>query len=192
MKGRDQGSAAYRGGIESGGESPRSVLGLPDLRDPVVHAERQLLQVLIQFPGMIDASAIAAIPTDAFVAPAHRAVFDGLRAATYDSTRPLTAWIEQLRGTTPLILHDYLAELSVAELPTTMDENERPERRYAEALLSRVHEVALTRSISNLMVQVRQLDSADLSSSGQSRELYSELQDLQRQLATLRETTAGR
>lgn len=190
--GRDDGSGAYGGGGGRQDESTVAALGLPDLRDPVVHAERQLLQVLVQFPGMVDAAAIAEIPTDGFAAPAHRAVFDGVRAATYDPTRPLTAWIEQLRGSTPLILHDYLAELSVAELPTTMDEHGRPERRYAEALLARVHEVALTRSISNLMVKVRQRDSGDPAEADQSRELYTELQDLQRQLATLREMMAGR
>ncbi|MBC7309305.1 MAG: DNA primase [Tetrasphaera sp.] len=190
--GRRDGSTAYPGGGEYAGESPRSVLGLPDLRDPVVHAERQLLQVLIQYPGMVDPSVIDEIPVEGFVAPAHRAVFEGLRAAAYDATRPLTAWIEQLRGTTPLILHDYLAELSVAELPTTMDEHQRPERRYVEALLSRVLEISLTRSISDLMVEVRQLDSADAGTPGQSRALYAELQELQRRLASLRETMAGR
>src|SRR5690606_14516685 len=165
----------------------------PNLRDPVVNAERQLLQVLIQFPGMVDASGIAAIPVDAFVAPAHRAVFEALLAATYDPARPLTAWIEQIRAAAPVVVHDYLAELAVADLPIVLDEHTmRPQRRYVEALLSRVHEVALTRSIANLMVQVRQLDSGGAGEPAQTRALYAELQGLQRQLATLREEMAGR
>ncbi|NLE11718.1 MAG: hypothetical protein GX630_09430, partial [Actinobacteria bacterium] len=69
---------------------------------------------------------------------------------------------------------------------------QRPERRYVEALLSRVLEISLTRSISDLMVEVRQLDSADAGTPGQSRALYAELQELQRRLASLRETMAGR
>ena len=55
-----------------------------------------------------------------------------------------------------------------------------------------MHEVALTRTIANLMVQVRQLDGGDQSDPTQTRALYSELQDLQRKLATLREEMAGR
>lgn len=165
----------------------------PNLRDPVVHAERQLLQVLVQFPGMVDPAGIAAIPVEAFVAPVHRAVFEALLTATYDPARPLTAWLEQIRAAAPVVVHDYLAELAVADLPTALDENTlRPQRRYVEALLARVHEVSLTRSISNLMVQVRQQDSAGPGEADQTRELYSELQDLQRKLATLREEMAGR
>ena len=187
-----QGSDAYP---NPGGSRPstEAIYGLPDLRDPLIHAERQLLQVLIQYPEMVDPAAVAAIPMDGFSAPAHRVILEGLRAARYDQARPLTAWIEQLRTTTPLSLHDLLAELSVADLPATRDESTgRPERRYVEALLQRVHEVALTRTISTLMVQVRQLDGGDQNDPTQTRALYTELQDLQRKLATLREEMAGR
>jgi len=90
-------------------------------------------------------------------------------------------------------VHDYLAEVAVAELPTALDEHTmRPQRRYVEALLARVHEVSLTRSIANLMVQVRQRDSAGTEQPEQTRELYAQLQDLQRKLASLREELAGR
>jgi DNA primase len=184
------GRTAYPHGA---GEEPGPTIGAPDLRDPLVHAERQLLQVLLQYPGMVDPSAVASIPADAFVAPAHRAVFEAVRSATHDPTRPLTAWVEQVRVGAPLVVHDYLGELLVADLPAALDENTgRPHRRYVEALLSRVHEVALTRSISNLMVRVRQIDTGGGDGSDDTRDLYAELQALQRRLATLRETTAGR
>lgn len=187
--GHGQGSGAYPGDSQ-----PAAALyAAPDLRDPLIQMERQLLQVLIQYPEMVDPSAVVAIPIDGFSAAAHRVVFEGIRAATYDPTRPLTAWIEQLRGAIPLALHDYLAELSVADLPAARDpDTSRPERRYIEALLQRVHEVALTRTIANLMVQVRQLDAGEQRDPEQTRSLYAELQGLQRQLATLREEMAGR
>ena len=186
----DQAAGAYPGGPEGGG-SP--TIGAPDLRDPIVHAERQLLQVLIQYPGMVDPGAIAEIPLQAFVAPAHRAVFDAVRSATYDPARPLTAWLEQIRTAAPIVVHDYLSELAVADLPSALDTNTgRPQRRYVEALLARVHEVALTRSISDLMVRVRQVDTGGVEDPEQTRDLYAELQTLQRRLATLRESMAGR
>jgi DNA primase len=185
---QDRASSAY-----PEAEAVSRTIGAPDLRDPVVHAERQLLQVLIQYPGMVDASAITEIPLEAFVAPAHRAVFDAVRAATYDPARPLTAWLEQIRVAAPVVVHDYLSELAVADLPSALDDNTgRPQRRYVEALLSRVHEVALTRSISDLMVRVRQVDTGADNDPDETRDLYSELQELQRRLANLRETTAGR
>ena len=186
----DQASTAYPGGPEGAG-SP--TIGAPDLRDPLVHAERQLLQVLIQYPGMVDESGILGIPVEAFVAPAHRTVFEAVRSAAYDPDRPLSAWLEQIRTAAPVVVHDYLSELAVADLPSALDENTgRPQRRYVEALLARVHEVALTRSISDLMVRVRQVDTGGAQDPDGSRELYAELQDLQRRLATLRESMAGR
>lgn len=169
------------------------LVGLPDLRDPLVQAERQLLQVILQFPETLDASAVADIPPEAFMAAAHRAVFESVRGLAYDPGRPLTAWLDLIRAHTPLALHDYLAELAVADLPTALDDNTgTPPRRYVEALVSRLHEVALTRSISDLMVQVRQLDTGGQADPVATRGLYQQLQDLQRRLATLRETTAGR
>ncbi|MCA1783124.1 MAG: DNA primase [Dermatophilaceae bacterium] len=185
---QEQASSAY-----PGADAGSPTIGAPDLRDPLVHAERQLLQVLIQYPGMVDPSAIQGIPVEAFVAPAHRAVFEALRSVTFDDSRPLTAWLELIRAAAPLVVHDYLSELAVADLPSALDENTgRPQRRYVEALLSRVHEVALTRSISDLMVRVRQVDTGGENDPDETRELYAELQALQRTLATLRETTAGR
>jgi len=187
---QEQASSAYPG---AAAEGVSRTIGAPDLRDPLVHAERQLLQVLVQYPGMVDPSALAEIPLGAFLAPAHRVVFDAVRAATYDPARPLTAWLEQIRQAAPLVVHDYLSELAVADLPSALDESTaRPQRRYVEALLSRVHEVALTRSISDLMVRVRQADTGGGNDPDETRDLYSELQDLQRRLATLREATAGR
>jgi DNA primase len=185
---QDRASSAY-----PQAEAASPTIGAPDMRDPLVHAERQLLQVLIQYPGMVDQSGIAGIPVAAFVAPVHRTVFDAVRSATYDPARPLTAWLEQIRTAAPVVVHDYLSELAVADLPSALDENTgRPQRRYVEALLSRVHEVALTRSISDLMVRVRQVDTGGDNDSDASRDLYAELQDLQRKLATLRESMAGR
>lgn len=189
-------TAEVRGPAEASTAYPQDgppVLPGPDLRDPVVHAERQLLQVLVQFPDMVDPAGVAAIPVEAFTAPAHRAVFEAILTATYDPARPLTAWVEQIRAAAPVVVHDYLAEVAVAELPTALDEHTmRPQRRYVEALLARVHEVSLTRSIANLMVQVRQRDSAGTEQPEQTRELYAQLQDLQRKLASLREELAGR
>lgn len=182
---------AYR--PDEQGQGQPHLVGLPDLRDPLVQAERQLLQVVLQFPETIDATAIADLPPEAFMAPAHRAVFEAVRGLVFDPTRPLSAWLDLIREHTPLALHDYLAELAVADLPTALDENTgAPPHRYVQALLSRLHEVALTRSIQDLMVQVRQLDTGGQGDPASTRELYQRLQDLQVRLADLRETTAGR
>ena len=172
-------------------QQPRLV-GLPDLRDPLVQAERQLLQVILQFPETLDASAIADIPPEAFMAPAHRAVFESVRGLVYDPARPLSTWLDLIRSHTPLALHDYLAELAVADLPTALDDNTgAPPRRYVEALLSRLHEVALTRSISDLMVQIRQLSNDPAAEGDRVRELQVQVARLERKQALLRDARFG-
>src|SRR5690349_13703309 len=62
-------------------EEARAALPAPDLRDPVVFAERQLLQTLLQYPDSFEPADIDSLDAEAFTAPAHRAVFDGIRAA---------------------------------------------------------------------------------------------------------------
>ena len=56
-------------------------LARPDLRDPVVSAERQLLQAVLQFPSLLDPAGFESIAPDSFSAPAHRAVHDAIQAA---------------------------------------------------------------------------------------------------------------
>ena len=65
-------------GAEPPAESALGVLPAPNQRDPLVAAERQLLQVLLQYPELVSAAVLDLIPFDAFVAPAHRAVFEAI------------------------------------------------------------------------------------------------------------------
>ena len=55
-------------------------LARPDLRDPVVAAERQLLQAALQFPSLVDPAGFESIAADSFSAPGpSRAVHDAIR-----------------------------------------------------------------------------------------------------------------
>ncbi|HWO50945.1 MAG TPA: DNA primase, partial [Ornithinibacter sp.] len=56
------------------GPGEAASLPVPDLRDPVVFTERQLLQALIQYPGQFTDATVDALRPEEFVAPAHRAV----------------------------------------------------------------------------------------------------------------------
>ena len=81
-----------------------------------------------------------------------------------------------------------VAELAVAALPTRMDKaTGLPERRYVDALLVRVQEVTLTRKIADAMSAMRRMAADPHSDPAGARALSAELQDLQRELAQLRE-----
>ena len=81
-----------------------------------------------------------------------------------------------------------VAELAVASLPTRMDRaTGLPERRYIDALLTRVQEVSLTRRIADAMSAMRRMATDSHSDPAAARSLSGELQELQRELATLRD-----
>ncbi|SDP10572.1 DNA primase [Pedococcus dokdonensis] len=170
-------------------EEARAALPTPDLRDPIVFAERQLLQTLLQYPDSFSPDDVDKVSSDAFTAPAHRAVFDGVRGAG-GPQRGLSvqAWADRVTQAAPLAVHGLVAELAVASLPTRMDRaTGLPERRYIDALLMRVQEVSLTRKIADAMSAMRRMATDPHTDPAQARTLSGELQELQRELATLRD-----
>ncbi len=160
----------------------------PDLRDPVVLLERQLLQVVLQYPALVDKAELDALDAAAFSAPAHRAVFDGVvGAGGLQPGLTTAAWADAVVQAAPSAVHSLISELAVSALPVTMDKTTgQPSRRYVDSLTLRLREMALTRRISDALSQLRRLDTAGTPDPARQRELGVELQDLQRELATMR------
>ncbi|MEP6798464.1 MAG: toprim domain-containing protein, partial [Lapillicoccus sp.] len=164
------------------------VMPRPDLRDPVAMLERQLLQVVLQFPHLIAVGELEAIDPSAFGAPAHRAVFDGVvGAGLLPGDRSAATWTDAVRQAAPSAVHGLVSELAVATLPVRMEKaTGQPSRRYVASLTMRLREMTLTRRISDALSQLRRLDTSGEGDPARQRELGVELQTLQRELATLR------
>ena len=131
----------------------------PNLRDPLVYAERQLLQALIQYPQQFTVGTIEELPPEAFTAPAHRAVFDGVRmSATQAHGASTAAWVSRVGDAAPLAVRGLISELSVAPLPTKYDTSTGlPPQRYLDSLVAGVLDAYLSRGIANEMAGVRRL-----------------------------------
>jgi len=162
-------------------------LARPDLRDPVVSAERQLLQAVLQFPSLIDPAGFESIAVESFSAPAHRAVFDAIRTAGgIEAANGPGHWTNRVSDAAALTVRPLVSELAVAPVPVRFDpQTGLPERRYVDELLVRIQEVALTRQIGDAISAMRRVPPDD---SAAGRELGIHLQTLQRELATLRST----
>ena len=176
----DQGDGHTDQGREHAFEMAR-----PDLRDPVVSAERQLLQAALQFPSMVDPAGFESIAPDSFSAPAHRAVHDAIRAAggIEAASRP-GHWADRVSEAAALTVRPLVSELAVAPVPARFDKaTGQPEPRYVEGLLIRIQEVALTRQIGDAISAMRRLPPDETAA---SRQLGVQLQTLQRELAALR------
>lgn len=134
----------------------------PNLRDPVVNNERQLLQALLQYPTRFTTETIDAIPTVAFTAPAHSAIFDGVRTvAGRAATLSTAAWAAAVTEAAPLAVRGLLAELSVAPLPTKVDTTTGlPPQRYLESLVIGVHDSGLSRQIADETAAIRRLQNS--------------------------------
>ncbi|MCH8612767.1 DNA primase [Arsenicicoccus dermatophilus] len=159
----------------------------PDLRDPVVAAEQQLLQCLLQHPGLFDAAAVDALEPEAMVAPAYQLVVAGLQAAGGLATaagRSGQAWTSAVAEHVDEEVRPLVIELAVAPIPSRLDpQTGAPSRRYADELILRVREVSLRRRIADAISALQRMDPTQAE---EARSLGIRLQGLQRELAALR------
>ena len=145
---------------EPSAEEARAALPAPDLRDPVVFAERQLLQTLAAVPRQLRRRRRRRARARRLHRPGPpRRLRRGARsrrpAARARPPRPGPTAVIQAA---PLAVRGLVAELAVAPLPTRFDKaTGLPERRYIDALVTRVQEVSLTRRIADAMSAMRRM-----------------------------------
>ena len=97
----------------------------PDLRDPTVAAERQLLQCVLQAPHVLEPHEFDALGDDAFTAPAHRAVHQAVRSAggLAGADQNPGGWLEAVSAAVPDEVRPYVTDLAVAPLPVVDDQD---------------------------------------------------------------------
>ena len=166
-----------------------ATLPVPDLRDPVVFTERQLLQALIQYPQQFSDATVDALLPEAFVAPAHRAVLDGIRIAAPTARRASTAaWVAAVGEAAPLAVRGLVSELSVAPLPTRYDTSTGlPPQRYLDSLVVGVRDAYLSRQIADAMASVRRVQNDPDTDPADLRERTMVLHRLELERVALRE-----
>ena len=165
-----------------------AALPMPNMRDPLVNAEAQLLQVFLQYPNVITGEMLDSIGPESWVAPAHRAVFDAVRSVVVTEGMTLAQWVQAVTTNAPLAAQPLVSALAVASLPVTLDPSSGlPEARYVASLVARVREVSITREIADSLSLIRRLSSDPDADPAQVRAVSMRLQDRQRALADLRE-----
>ncbi len=188
----EHGGPAGRGldgvGDAVAGEAPPEHLPAPDLRDPLVSAERQLLQAALQFPASVASELVDPLSPDSLKAPAHRAVLHGIQAAggvAGAQGKSAAAWTSAVTEQTPPLARPLVHELAVAPLPVRLEPDGRPPQRYVGSLVVRVLEAGLTRRIEDAMSALQRAgaDGTD------SRRISEELIQLQRERVRLRAGT---
>lgn len=149
----------------------------PDLRNPVVQLERQLLQVLLQYPQALSMEQRSAVGPADFSAPAHAMVWGAAGDATGLST---AAWVQSVVDRAPH-LRGLVVDLAVADLPVRLSASGEPDWRYVQSLVVGLHEASLKRQVDEAMSRLRRTDDPDA-----SRAIAVRLAALQRELSELK------
>jgi len=132
-----------------------------DPGDPVVNVERQALKLAVQRPALCG-PVFDALGADSFTAPVHAAVFELIAGCGGTATaRGGREWAERLRAAAPDDrARGFVTGLAVepVEAPGSVGE---PDARYADEVLARVEELALSRQIAAIKSRLQRLSPVD-------------------------------
>lgn len=161
------------------------MLPAPDLRDPSVDRQHQLLQVLVQYPKSVsdaDAGVLAGTP---FHSPAHRKVQQAILGAwgTHEEVSA-RSWIEGVERDAGPEVGGLVSRLSVDPIRAAADpQTGAPDPRFVADLVARIREESLRRRIADA---TGALQRAEGEHPEQTHAIAVELTRLHQELARLR------
>jgi DNA primase len=160
-----------------------------DLADPVVQVEREALKLAVQRPALCG-PAFDVLGPAAFTAPPHAAVrelIDGCGGAR--GAAGVQEWVARLRDAAPDDqLRGFVTQLAVEPLRVPRADGE-PDTRYADAVLARVEELAVSRRIAALKSRLQRLNPVE--ASAEHRRTFGDLVALEQRRKALVEKAAG-
>jgi len=159
------GGAAWDGGLSAaGGAAGANGPAEPvpyDLADPVIQVEREALKLAVQRPALCG-PAFDVLGPAAFTAPPHAAVrelIDGCGGAR--GAAGVQEWVTRLRDAAPDDqIRGFVTRLAVEALRVPRADGE-PDTRYADAVLARVEELAVSRRIAEVKSRLQRLNPVD-------------------------------
>jgi DNA primase len=162
--------------------------GLPyDLGDPVIVAEREALTLAVQRPALCGPE-FDALGADAFIAPVHRSVFTLIAACggTTSGGGSPRQWTAQLREQAPNErAQAFVTALAVEPLQSTRE----PDAKYADVLLAKVGELAVSREITSVKARLQRMNPVE-EQAGYNR-MFGDLVGLEKRRKALLDRAAG-
>jgi DNA primase len=160
-----------------------------DPRDPVIQLEREALKLAIQRPALCGPG-FDALGAESFTAPVHRAVFAVIAACGGTGAGGGgREWAGRLRAAAPDDrVSGMVTQLAVDTLHAPGSDSE-PDERYAEAVLVRVEELAVSRRIAVTKSRLQRLNPVDQQS--EFNRMFGDLVGLEQRRKVLSERAAG-
>jgi DNA primase len=186
-RGGQPGSFGANGNGRGNGGS-RGDAGPPyDLGDPVVVAEREALKLAVQRPALCGPE-FDALGADAFTAPVHQSVFTLIAACggtTSGGSSP-RQWVARLREEAPNErAQAFVTALAVEPLQSTRE----PDANYADVLLAKVGELAVSREITSVKARLQRMNPVE-EQAGYNR-MFGDLVGLEKRRKALLDRAAG-
>ena len=154
-----------------------AVFQAPDLKDPAVRFERQLLEVLIQQPAQISIEDMKSLVEGDFLAGVHGAIAKGISSVLEYRTDP--NWLPKLAEVVDPALPSTLRSLAATELPAR---SEQELERYVSGVVNAGHIALLTRQKLSMQAVLRQLDPSDTAKVEQIQRELIAIEDRRRKL----------
>jgi DNA primase len=186
--GGTQASGGPSGGPRANGGSRNGGGGQPyNLSDPATWVEREALKLAVQRPALCGPE-FDTLGPDAFTAPVHGAVFTLIAGCGGTTTGGSSGreWAARLREAAP----NERAQAFVTALavePVKVDGE--PDAKYAEMLLAKVGELAVSREITSVKARLQRMNPVEEQSS--YNRLFGDLVGLEKRRKALLERAAG-
>ena len=158
-------------------EQTEQVLEQPDLRDPTIRFERQLLEVLVQHPAEVDEQKFTELVSGDYLAKVHGLIASAL--ATNVANRKDPNWLTKLSESVEPALHQSLRAIAATALPARTPEELK---RYIDGVVVSGFVNLLTRQKLSLQVILRQTDPSD---TAKIAEIQKELMDIEQRRRAL-------
>ena len=149
-----------------------NALQAPDLKDPAVRFERQLLEVLIQQPILISGEDLKQLSSGDFLARVHATIALAIHSAL--DYRTTSNWLPKIAEALDPALHPSLRSLAATELPAG---TEQELNRYVSGVVNAGFIALLTRQKLSMQAVLRQLDPAE----------SAKIEEIQRELISIEE-----
>jgi DNA primase len=186
---REQPAQQPQAGPQEGGGPQWGPDAAYDPHDPVIQVEREALKLAIQRP-VLCGPAFDAIGPDAFTAPRHATVKELVAACGgTGGAGNAQQWAALLRERSPEDrTRAFVTQLAVEPLRVPRADGE-PDARYADAVLARLEELAVSRSIAAVKSRLQRLNPVD----GQAtyNRTFGDLVALEQRRKSLLEKAAG-
>ena len=137
-------------------ETSKTNFEAPDLKNPVVRFERQLLEVLIQQPRQVAKEAMTELLSGDFLAGIHAAIANGLLVSL--ESKDGANWLPTIAENVDSSLHSTLRSLAATALPAGDDQEIA---RYVTGVVNSGFINLLTRQKLSMQAVLRQLDPSE-------------------------------